>query len=173
MDPSRYRWCSTRFPTELIECHRFGLICRQNGVVNAQSSSTVPGGRPQPLRPDHGPLPALRRSRRTAPLVAALVGLVGLAACTTERRALPIPLPSTAETSSIYDGSGNLITVLRSDENRVSIPLTAMPQSLQNAVVAIEDRRFWEHDGVDPRAIGRAVSTNTDEIGRASCRERV
>lgn len=91
-----------------------------------------------------------------------------LVSCTSERRSLPIPLPTTAETSSIYDGAGNLITTLRSDENRVSIPLSQVPAVMQNAIVSIEDRRFWEHSGVDPRGLARALTRNSGESsGRA------
>ena len=107
------------------------------------------------------------RTGKKVRLSAALIATLALttAGCTTERRALPIPLPTTAETSAIYDGKGNLITILRADQNRVSIPLTSMPRALREAIVAIEDRRFWEHNGVDPRAIGRAVTENADAGG--------
>ena len=65
-----------------------------------------------------------------------------------------------AESSRIYDGDGNLMTTLHETENRTIIPLRAMPKHLQRAVVAIEDERFYEHEGVDLRAILRALVTN-------------
>ena len=65
-----------------------------------------------------------------------------------------------AESSRIYDGDGNLITTLHETENRTVIPLRSMPRHLRRAVIAIEDERFYEHDGVDPRAIIRAFVTN-------------
>ena len=65
-----------------------------------------------------------------------------------------------AESSRIYDGDGNLITTLHETENRTIIPLKAMPKHLRRAVVAIEDRRFFEHEGVDLQAILRALVTN-------------
>lgn len=66
-----------------------------------------------------------------------------------------------AESSRIYDGDGNLITTLHETENRTIIPLRAIPKHLQRAVIAIEDERFYEHEGVDLRAILRALVTNT------------
>ncbi|MGB4746944.1 MAG: biosynthetic peptidoglycan transglycosylase, partial [Candidatus Microthrix parvicella] len=101
-------------------------------------------------------------------IITALVVVAGaLASCTTEKRALPIPLPDTAETSSIYDTNGTQITKLQAEQNRISVPLKQVPASMQNAIVSIEDRRFWEHNGVDPRAIARAVKEN-NESGQVS-----
>lgn len=45
-------------------------------------------------------------------------------------------------------------------ENRINIPLSEVPQKLQNAVIAIEDKRFYEHNGVDLRGVGRALVAN-------------
>lgn len=113
-----------------------------------------------------------RQNRRVTPrpllIITALVVVAGaLASCTTEKRALPIPLPDTAETSSIYDTNGTQITKLQAEQNRISVPLKQVPASMQNAIVSIEDRRFWEHNGVDPRAIARAVKEN-NESGQVS-----
>ncbi|MDR1805479.1 MAG: transglycosylase domain-containing protein [Clostridium sp.] len=41
------------------------------------------------------------------------------------------------------------IARLHGEENRVWVPLTSMPDDLKNAVVALEDKRFWSHNGVD------------------------
>ena len=65
-----------------------------------------------------------------------------------------------AQSSKIYDVNGNLITTLHETENRTVIPLRRMPKSLRQAVVAIEDERFYKHDGVDLRAIARALVAN-------------
>ena len=65
-----------------------------------------------------------------------------------------------AESSRIMDASGNTITTLHETENRTVIALRKIPKTLQDAVVAIEDERFYEHEGVDFRAILRAFVTN-------------
>jgi penicillin-binding protein 1A len=71
----------------------------------------------------------------------------------------PVRIPANSEPSAIYDAKGRLITVLRR-ENRIPVPLSAVPRVAQDAVVAIEDSRFWSHKGVDPKAVARAASRN-------------
>lgn len=65
-----------------------------------------------------------------------------------------------AESSRIYDANGNLLTTLHETENRTVIRLRSIPKHLRRAVIAIEDERFYQHDGVDLRAILRALVTN-------------
>ena len=62
--------------------------------------------------------------------------------------------------SLAFDAEGNLITTLHEAENRTIIPLARIPQHVQDAVIAIEDERFYEHEGVDVRAILRALLAN-------------
>lgn len=62
--------------------------------------------------------------------------------------------------SRIYDDKGRLITTVHAEENRIPVPITEVPQNLQNAFVAAEDVRFYEHHGIDPRGILRAVWNN-------------
>ena len=60
--------------------------------------------------------------------------------------------------SFIYDQNGNQMQKLNSVEgNRVSISIGEIPQDMQHAIVAIEDSRFYEHNGVDPHGMIRAV----------------
>lgn len=62
--------------------------------------------------------------------------------------------------SRIYDAKGRLITTVHAEENRIPVSINEVPQNLQNAFVAAEDVRFYEHHGVDPRGIMRAVWAN-------------
>ena len=62
--------------------------------------------------------------------------------------------------SQIYDIHGNLITNVHSVENRVLVPMHKIPKDLQNAFIAAEDVRFYQHIGIDPRGILRAVWSN-------------
>ncbi|HVF52726.1 MAG TPA: transglycosylase domain-containing protein [Actinomycetota bacterium] len=65
-----------------------------------------------------------------------------------------------AQTSGIYDSNGSLITTLHGEQNRTNIALRSMPKHLRNAVIAIEDERFYQHEGVDLKAIARALVSN-------------
>jgi 1A family penicillin-binding protein len=53
----------------------------------------------------------------------------------------------------------------RMDEQRQDVPLHQIAEPLREAVVAVEDHRFYRHPGVDPIALGRAVVTNAREGG--------
>lgn len=62
--------------------------------------------------------------------------------------------------SQILDMNGNLITNIHATENRTLVSLDKIPVNLQNAFIAVEDNRFYEHNGIDPRGIFRAVYSN-------------
>jgi len=64
-----------------------------------------------------------------------------------------------AETSYIYDCNGKLITMYTGSENRDWAALSEIPLYLQNAVISIEDVRFYYHSGVDvKRLVGAFIS---------------
>ena len=69
------------------------------------------------------------------------------------------------ESSKLYDRSGNLITTFHGVQNRTVVPLARIPKVAQEAVLAIEDERFYEHEGVDVRAIARALVANVRSGG--------
>ena len=70
-----------------------------------------------------------------------------------------------AASSQIYDVHGNLLTTVHSTENRLPVPISEVPKSLQNAFVATEDARFYSHHGIDPVGILRAVWVNIARSG--------
>ncbi len=63
------------------------------------------------------------------------------------------------DNTTIYDSSGELISE-QFNEYHVYIPFDKIPKSIINAVVAIEDRKFWEHQGIDIYSIFRAAKTH-------------
>ena len=65
-----------------------------------------------------------------------------------------------AQTSFIYDASGNLITDYKGTENRIMVSIDTMPISLQHAFVAVEDARFYTHNGIDVKRIAGAFIAN-------------
>jgi len=60
-------------------------------------------------------------------------------------------------TTVIVNQRGEELTRLHGGQNHVSVPLEQIPMHVRHAFVAIEDERFFEHFGIDVRAIGRAV----------------
>jgi membrane peptidoglycan carboxypeptidase len=57
-------------------------------------------------------------------------------------------------------GPDNAMTRLQADENRIVVPLDEVPDVVVEAVLATEDRDFYEHDGVNPAGIARAMFQN-------------
>lgn len=68
-----------------------------------------------------------------------------------------VAIQPSAYTSIIYDSKGSEIDRFHGDENREYAALEDIPQYMQDAVIAIEDERFYQHDGVDARGFARAV----------------
>ena len=64
------------------------------------------------------------------------------------------------KTSFFYDRNGNLITDYKGTENRVMINISMMPEDLRNAFVAVEDARFYTHNGIDVKRILSSFISN-------------
>lgn len=80
--------------------------------------------------------------------------------------------------SFLYDGDGNQIRKLAApDANRLPVSIDDIPLDLQHAVVAIEDERFYEHNGIDVRGILRAfvkgVSDGTFSEGASTITQQL
>ncbi len=58
----------------------------------------------------------------------------------------------------IYASDGKtILAVLRGDESRVPVASSQIAPVMKQAIVAVEDRRFWEHRGIDIRGVFRAI----------------
>ncbi|MBQ2641156.1 MAG: penicillin-binding protein, partial [Lachnospiraceae bacterium] len=58
----------------------------------------------------------------------------------------------------VYDNAGNTIaTLVSTDSNRIPVDQSGIPEDLQHAFVAIEDERFYRHQGIDIPGIFRAA----------------
>ena len=71
-----------------------------------------------------------------------------------------VPLPKEAplaQTTVLTDASGAQLAVIHGAENRFPVKLAQVPKVLQDAVISAEDRKFFEHSGVDPLGIARAT----------------
>jgi membrane peptidoglycan carboxypeptidase len=67
----------------------------------------------------------------------------------------PVPL-----TTRIYDRSGEHLLYTLEDERRELVPLSAVPERIQQATIAIEDKTFWSNPGIDVGGILRAMTAN-------------
>ena len=97
-----------------------------------------------------------------------LVAILAIAGCSYETPdfRFDITVPQTAQSSRVYDRNGTLITELRGEQGRTDVThIELIPEVVRNAVVAIEDERFYEHDGVDLKAILRAARSNVSAGG--------
>ena len=70
-----------------------------------------------------------------------------------------------AEESQLLDSSGGVIAHFY-DKQRIVVPSANIADVMKKAIVAIEDKRFYEHNGVDATGIARALVTNLGDSGR-------
>ncbi|WP_373528023.1 transglycosylase domain-containing protein [Nostoc sp.] len=88
-------------------------------------------------------------------------GLVGLAISfrnLPDVRQLRNFFPS--ETTYIYDLKGKLLASVHGEANREVVPLDKISPNLKRAVLASEDNHFYDHHGINPTGVGRAVVVN-------------
>ena len=72
---------------------------------------------------------------------------------------------SLAQRSRVYAADGSLLAILHGEEDRNPVSLKKMPDHMWQAVVAEEDRKFFEHDGYDLTGIARAALANLEAGG--------
>lgn len=133
---------------------------RSSGQTEA-GDAVMPGWS-MPLASPYQQIPAAKRGRTRPWLWAVLLGLLlgalglGLAAAWVsglDISKLEHPLP---EASFVLDAKGQPVSELSSSKIE-PVPLAQVPKNLQNAIVAVEDRRFYEHSGYDLRSMARAL----------------
>ncbi len=94
--------------------------------------------------------------------VAARTAVESYEALPSQLTAPPLPLRT-----RILASDGSVIAVLY-EQNRVEIPLAQVAPVMRQAIVAVEDGRFYEHRGVDPRGVIRAFVGNTTDGSAAA-----
>lgn len=68
----------------------------------------------------------------------------------------------TPQTSIVYAADGSVLAEWHGEQDRTIVAFDEMPEHLRDAVVAIEDQRFYEHNGVDLEGIIRAARANAE-----------
>ncbi|WP_404286491.1 transglycosylase domain-containing protein [Glutamicibacter arilaitensis] len=74
---------------------------------------------------------------------------------------LPIPEPS-----QVLDSDGKLIASFY-EQNRDPVKLKDISPAMRKAIISVEDERFYEHSGIDPKGIARAVINNATSSSRS------
>jgi len=88
-----------------------------------------------------------------------VLSLLALGAGVALAWALPLPELPRREVTRVFDARGELVASLF-EENRVEVPLASLPAHLPAAALAVEDRHFYRHPGVNPFGIVRALYRN-------------
>ena len=118
-----------------------------------------------------------RRRRKFAVILfllaatAAALGAVGFGGATSIGRSCDLNALQPASIGSntfIYAADGSSLGSIPAEKNRQPVTLAQTSPWMAKATVAIEDRRFYQHGGVDVRGIGRAV---VNDIRAGSARE--
>ena len=108
-----------------------------------------------------------RRYRRPFILMSVLLTLFGSVTLWNILRGLPtdqeIQTYRSPETSKVYARDGRLVATLY-EQNRSPVGLNEISQPMKQAIVAIEDSRFLEHNGIDFRGVGRAFLANARSL---------
>lgn len=74
-------------------------------------------------------------------------------------------LDNFAVRSQVFARDGSLLTTLHGPENREPVALSAVPQPVVDAILAVEDADFYQHNGVNFRAMTRAFFENVNAGG--------
>jgi penicillin-binding protein 1A len=92
----------------------------------------------------------------------ALLALVCLSAGGCAYRVELTGASSQAQSTRVFATDGTLITTLHAEQDREQVGLDHIAPTLRNAVLAVEDARFFSHKGVDLRAVARALRRNAE-----------
>jgi membrane carboxypeptidase/penicillin-binding protein PbpC len=90
-------------------------------------------------------------ARTSRPSAACSRSRAAIGACTYTSRAIDPPDAHEIESSTLYSSDGTLVYTFHAEENRKVIPSSEIPVHVREAVIAIEDERFYRHNGVDAR----------------------
>jgi penicillin-binding protein 1A len=70
-----------------------------------------------------------------------------------------------SERTTVYAADGTILAILRANENRVPITINRVPSAVINAVLDVEDARFWTHGAVDLKSTVRSLASDVRSGG--------
>ena len=166
--------CKVHGPVVQVACRGGAQRRARTGAVHRSRILDVgPDPSPPGVDPDVGrildyPRAGRRGVRRFIPSWRLALGtaagalVLAVASLGVAYAVVDVPDPNklvTAESSVVYwsDGKTELGRFSESGGNRQSVPLSEVPEHVQRAVLAAEDRSFYENKGISPKGIGRAV----------------
>ncbi|MFP5298407.1 MAG: transglycosylase domain-containing protein [Actinomycetota bacterium] len=119
--------------------------------------------RPTPDQSEHEARPGRVPYFKIANLVLGLVVAWVAADYIVEYALAKVPLPQDVKlptSSQVYDREGRLIATYRGEVTRILVDIDDVPEHVKNAVIAAEDRDFYEHEGISIGGMARAAWTN-------------
>jgi len=99
--------------------------------------------------------------------LAALAGMATRTLLDTMDSVDSLTVSAPAAASRVYANDGTTLLAQFYDEYRIPIALTEVAPTMQHAIIAAEDARFYEHHGVDPKGVARAYVANREAGGVA------
>jgi len=99
------------------------------------------------------------------PFVSSVGGLAKVGSETVLELPDELVLPPAPESSTLYASDGKTVIATFGDQYRVQLEYDQIPGSVIDALVATEDSNFFEHNGVDPEGVMRALVTNLADGG--------
>ncbi|CAH1218475.1 Penicillin-binding protein 2D [Paenibacillus allorhizoplanae] len=110
----------------------------------------------------------MRRIKKTFSFffTCSLLMLIGAAAFLVYLRSQTLPVTKTMQTSQMYDVHGEVIDTFYSGENRQVVSLNDISPYLIHATLAVEDQHFYDHFGVDIKAVARAAIVNVQAMAK-------
>jgi len=143
-----------------------GATCSETDPKDSLLSGKRPAQGPAVTKKPKRPVSAKSRLKRVGKwaLILGLVGaLIGVGGFIVLYQAIDVPDPNKdfeTQTTFVYYSDGKSQLGQFATQNRESIVLDEMPDTLKDAVVAAEDRTFRTNQGLDPKGIIRAAFSN-------------
>ena len=122
---------------------------------------------PQTLRADPAPGPRRRLAVAGGAVLIVVAALAALAGPVLDLASRPLAsslaakgLPPLEQRSTVLAADGSTLAVLHDGINRRVVSIDEVPEAMRQAVLAAEDKDFWDHGGYDTAAMARALRAN-------------